>query len=359
MKERPATWGNRVRGLVLGLALGDGIGRGAVPPAGRIRAGVGTQLAAFTIEGIIRAWIRGERKGICHPPTVVWHAYCRWAVLQGIDIHEEHRHWAQAKQRWPDGWLADVPELRERRGSAPATVKALKQPEMGGVRRPTTHSRGCHALIRSLPLAALSQQIPTGRLADLTRDVAALTHGAPHAYQTAAAAVILLGQCLTVDALDEAVVRDPHLQRLPDTAELHTPIRDAFDHAQRSPRQEARLARLAPDATALSALLGGVYVAASCRPTREATLTTAEAMDALAFAATAPDGDSVAAVTAALLGALHGVDIWPVELISRLELVWVMDTLARDLALQLTDSPAGSEYDPPKDPFWWDRYPGW
>lgn len=82
-------------------------------------------------------------------------------------------------------------------------------------------------------------------------------------------------------------------------------------------------------------------------------------MDALAFAATAPDGDSVAAVKAALLEALYGVDIWPVGLISRLELVWVMDTLARDLALQITDSPAGGGYGPLEDSFWWDRYPGW
>ncbi|WP_196467463.1 hypothetical protein [Planomonospora sp. ID91781] len=82
-------------------------------------------------------------------------------------------------------------------------------------------------------------------------------------------------------------------------------------------------------------------------------------MEALTFAAAAPDGDSVTAVTGALLGALYGVDIWPVELISRLELVWVMDTLARDLALQITESPAGGEYESGEDPFWWDRYPGW
>lgn len=94
----------------------------------------------------------------------------------------------------------------------------------------------------------------------------ALTHGDPLAYQTTAAAVILFGQCLSVDAFDEAVVRSPHLLRLPDRAGLHTRIREAFDQAQRSPRQETRLARLTSDATALSALLGGVYAAASCPP---------------------------------------------------------------------------------------------
>ena len=51
--------------------------------------------------------------------------------------------------------------------------------------------------------------------------------------------------------------------------------------------------------------------------------------------------------------------MWPVELLSRHELGWVLDTLARDLVLQLIDNPGGGEYEEPRDPHWWDRYPGW
>lgn len=51
--------------------------------------------------------------------------------------------------------------------------------------------------------------------------------------------------------------------------------------------------------------------------------------------------------------------MWPVELVSSLELVWALDTLARDLALQITESPSGDEYTEALDPYWWDRYPGW
>jgi ADP-ribosylglycohydrolase len=336
--------------------LGDAVGSGGIPPSGPIRVGVTTQLAAFTIEGVIRAAVRLAHRGICHPPSVVWHAYCRWGVLQGVGVHEAHRHWAEGRERWPDGWLAAVPQLRERRGSAPATVAALRQPQQPTADRPVTSSRGCHALTRSLPLAALAEGTPADRLADLARDVAALTHGDPQAHRATAAAVLLLGRCLAVGSFDEAVASQPHL---PDLAEFDARIREAFDEARLSPMRPDRLAHLAPDATAPSALLGGVYVTASNRLSRASAVTSREAMDALTFAATAPDGDSVAAVTGALLGALHGVDIWPVELLSRLELVWVMDTLARDLVLQLTESPGGGEYEPPKDPYWWDRYPGW
>jgi hypothetical protein len=60
-----------------------------------------------------------------------------------------------------------------------------------------------------------------------------------------------------------------------------------------------------------------------------------------------------------LLGAVHGVSALPVDLVSRLELAWVVDTLARDVVVKLLDSPGGSQYAPARDATWWDRYPGW
>jgi ADP-ribosylglycohydrolase len=81
--------------------------------------------------------------------------------------------------------------------------------------------------------------------------------------------------------------------------------------------------------------------------------------DALRFAAGAPDGDSVACVAGALLGAAHGVEALPIDLISRHELAWVLDTLAHDLIAQFADSPSGDGYGGGWDPHWWGRYPGW
>ena len=58
------------RGCVLGLMLGDAIGAtgGNVPACGPLLATSAGQLACFTIDGLIRAHIRGMHKGICHPP---------------------------------------------------------------------------------------------------------------------------------------------------------------------------------------------------------------------------------------------------------------------------------------------------
>lgn len=42
-----------------------------------------TQMTMFTAEGILRANTRYKHKGICHPPSVVYHAYLRWLYTQG------------------------------------------------------------------------------------------------------------------------------------------------------------------------------------------------------------------------------------------------------------------------------------
>jgi ADP-ribosylglycohydrolase len=355
--------------MLLGLALGDTLGaaRGRLPAAGTLRAGVSTQLACFTAEGTVRAWVRGLHKGICHPPSVVGHAYCRWAALQGIEVDRMRRRWAHGDEVWPDGWLAQVPVLAERRGSAPATVAALSLIEQGGMGKPTG-SRGCHALTRTLPVAVVGAAQSHGQAAGMAREVAALTHGDPAAQSAAAHAVVLAGHCLTV-AQDPArdsgpaersrvrqALRDG-IRALPGTDPLlrpdeHSPLGTALGAAEEHPADAARLAKLAPDATAPSALLGGIYVAASF-PGRD------QVDAALRFAAGAPDGDSVACVTGALLGAAHGAEALPVGLVSRHELAWVLDTLAHDLVAQFTDSPSGSEYVGGWDPHWWGRYPGW
>lgn len=95
--------------------LGDAIGAtgGTLPASGPLRATSAGQLACFTVDGLIRAHIGGMHRGLTHPPGMIWYAYNRWAVLQGI---------AGVKPAYgsnpPAGWLAEVPVLRERRGSA-------------------------------------------------------------------------------------------------------------------------------------------------------------------------------------------------------------------------------------------------
>jgi hypothetical protein len=178
-------WEKRVRGMLLGLALGDAVGtaRGKPPTEGELRVGVSTQLAAFTTEGLIRAMVRGHHKGMTDPAGVVWHAYNRWAALQGIAVDELRRRWGPYTDgEWPDGWLAQVPALAQRRGSAPATVTAVKGLTPGTLDNPVSRSMGAHALTRVLPAAAMSRVWAREELVRHVEEMAALTHGHDEAH---------------------------------------------------------------------------------------------------------------------------------------------------------------------------------
>jgi hypothetical protein len=96
---------SRVRGCLLGGAIGDALGApvefmrmpqvknrfgpdGIVdyaPAYGRIGAITDdTQMTLFTAEGLMRAFVRQNLKGICSVPSVVCHAYLRWLATQGV-----------------------------------------------------------------------------------------------------------------------------------------------------------------------------------------------------------------------------------------------------------------------------------
>ncbi len=86
---------------------------------------------------------------------------------------------------------------------------------------------------------------------------------------------------------------------------------------------------------------------------------------ALDFALRAPDPDSVAAVTGAVLGALFGYEALPTSLLPRLTHGWTMDRLAIDLDTSLSGFQAPASWkegwpsDRPDPDVWWDsKYPG-
>ncbi|MDH6228156.1 ADP-ribosylglycohydrolase family protein [Streptomyces sp. MJP52] len=359
-------WGSaqqlsRARGLLLGLALGDAIGAaaGELPAEGPLQAGVSSQLACFTTEGAIRGLALGRATSDWRVAETVWHAYSRWAAQQGIEPELLGQPWTtrdDARGAWPDGWLADVPALAERRGSAPATVKALTGLRPGTPQQPVSDSRGAHALTRTLPMAVAATGYSLRHGLEWGRSVAALTHGDTAALSATGDAVLLLDHCLTAASaygvlevldigIDSLPAYDPDL-----TPEAHERLRQAVRAGVKQGPDAEFLRKIAARATAPAALRGGLYVV-GCFPDR------AEIQAALTFAAkNAPDGRSVACVAGALLGAIHGVEALPAGPVSRLELSWVLDSLARDLVTELT-APPGERGEDGWDPQWAARYP--
>ena len=132
---------DRLRGILLGGAVGDALGapvefmkrseillnfgkRGITefaPAYGRIGAITDdTQMTLFTLEGLMRAKVRADSRGICHPPSVIDAAYQRWLATQEGERPSEEL----------SGWLVQQPQLWSRRAPGLTCLSALS--EKGG-----------------------------------------------------------------------------------------------------------------------------------------------------------------------------------------------------------------------------------
>ena len=154
-----AVYRSRVRGCLLGGAIGDALGapiefmglseiRSHFGPNGVTgyetaygRRGAitdDTQMTLFTVEGIIRAVVRGTLKGICSPPAVVWHAYRRWLVTQG-ELSDSEDEWLTS------GWLIGERALHACRAPGKTCISALATGRMGTTEERLNDSKGAAA----------------------------------------------------------------------------------------------------------------------------------------------------------------------------------------------------------------------
>jgi ADP-ribosylglycohydrolase len=185
-------------------------------------------------------------------------------------------------------------------------------------------SAGALAVVRTLPCGLLDNG------PDLAAELAVSTHVEPAIEAARIAAAMIGGGLLQASG----------------------PAQRGLDTAKALPRDPAVMRSLTPDASAVSALAGGVYAAASFPDdVRQAVIFAAENAGS-AEGAEGVEG-SAATVAGALLGAINGPERLPTDLVARLELAWPGEVLARDLAQELT-----GRLDRADEERWWARYPG-
>jgi ADP-ribosylglycohydrolase len=301
-----------------------------------------TQMTLFTAEGILRAYTRAMAKGICHPPTVVDHAYARWLLTQG----GRSGRWKVDRES-ADGWLAGVEGLYSRRAPGGTCLSALAAAEAGTTRVPINDSKGCGGVMRVAPAGLMGARALMDPFV-FGCDVAALTHGHPSGFLAAGALADLLARI--VAGTEFAAALPSVLERLasePGHEEVTRALKQAVASAaeDRRPRVET-IERIGGGWVAEEALAIAVYVA-SCSSTF--------ADGVLAAVNHGGDSDSTGAIAGNLLGAIHGYEAIPVAWLQALELRDEIEALADDwLACLWGDEPIDVQ-----SPDWWARYPGW
>lgn len=346
----------RILGCLLGGAAGDALG-GAVEFSswdlirerhgpkgirrytqayGRVGAITDdTQMMLFTAEGLIRASVRSEARGLCHPPSVIHHSLLRWLISQGRK---------PATETGRDGWLLQEERLWSQRAPGLSCLSALGASRYFG--EPARNdSKGCGGVMRVAPCAFFPQAFETAS------ESCRYTHGHPTGYLAAGLFADILqrlwhGESCLVEAC-VASLREYGGQRgMEETRQIVEYV--LRQHRVGVKPTPERIGMLGQGWVAEEALAIGLWCA----------LFAENLEDGIVMAVNhSGDSDSTGTIAGNILGLMHGPDAIPAEWLSDLELRDVITQVAADISY------VPSAYCPndssPISGKIWQRYPGW
>ncbi|MBB5785099.1 ADP-ribosylglycohydrolase family protein [Nonomuraea jabiensis] len=347
---------DRVRGCLLGGAIGDALGspiefqslreirreHGAEGITGYVTTWRGksglitddTQMTLFTVEGLLQARAEGAPEGAAYPyPAVVEpvrQAYLRWFDTQN------HQSPPPADRPHRTGRLREETWLYSRRAPGNACLSGLHQQFPGpaplGAPGPVNpNSKGCGTVMRSAPFGLVALSGPVGARPDpreafeVAAACAQITHGHPTGYLAAGAFAAITAHLVAGEALEPAVHHALDLLAAypaheETSAALRAAVALAGDGGAHSPE---RVESLGGAWVAEEALAIGVYCALA-EPSVERAL--------LLSVNHSGDSDSTGSVCGNLLGALHGTGVLPVAWLHPLEGRDTIERLAAELA---------------------------
>ncbi|KDQ67866.1 ADP-ribosylglycohydrolase family protein [Streptomyces halstedii] len=363
-----AVWGraqqqdfrSRVRGSLLGGAVGDALGAGIsglgleaireahgadgltdfVAAHGRRGAVTAvTQLTLFTVDGLIRAQVRRDT-GAWHPPTDVHRAHLRWAATQSA--------WGPDERRDDNGWLAGEEWLYARRAPTRECLVGFGDATMGTLAVPKNPAaRDSAALTRSGPFGLLVGWEPQLVL-QLAVECAAHTHGHATAQLAAGAFALLIHGLARGETLDGSVQHTlAMLADRPGNEQVSDALRQALGSVRQGIPGPALIEALGDTDSAEEVLAVALYCALVGEDVRHGLR--------LAVNHSGPSA-ATGAVCGALLGALHGETALPPAWLAELEGRATVLELADDFAMEMTQGPA-LHSPTAAAPGWLARYP--
>lgn len=305
-------------GCLLGLAVGDGLGQGAERINGFLSVSGFTQMTAYAANGLLLGLTHGQLSGAMAPPVrYVSDALCEWARLQ---------LWRQGSTSC---WISRSSRMEFRRCPEPGLLDTLTAGKTGTMeeRIGTWNTPGALMTAPAVALFYDPGRLSRRELHRLGAEAAALTHGAPEAFLSAAALTHILSRILFDGITDmERLSREAGIMLLRRFArEYHQTFRvcAALKRARtlarsRHPGREAALVSL-NGKTAEGVLAGALYLCSLG----------GGFADTVEIAARW--NPAAAAVAGAILGAVQGEEAIPEELLEELECADVLRELGEDL----------------------------
>ena len=224
----------RYIGCIVGGAIGDSMGyvvenlsdyeiaerffdEGITQPyadeeLGKVLISDDTQMALFTMDGMMWAYIRCNSRGIgSYEASGVWQSYARWyytqtnIVLDDYIMHK-HEHEPVALSTIGVKTILEYEELYSNRGPSEESLLALESKQMGTMEMPLNSFKDPSCLARVAPVGLFLHEDPATAFAVAAR-LAAITHGNPSGYLAAGAYACIIAEVLNGKNLDVAVQR--------------------------------------------------------------------------------------------------------------------------------------------------------
>ena len=377
-KREQAAFLDKIRGSLFGGAVGDALGypiefwsddlifsrygaRGIQEYALDRKSGMAlisddTQMTLFTANGILIADTRAAMRGIGGiPHDYVAGSYMDWLITQE-QSYSRARELPRGAMEGRISWLLDVPELYSRRAPGNTCLSALYQMKDGGasgsIAFPLNNSKGCGGVMRVAPLALRYSGVAPDKLDREGAEIAAITHGNPLGYMSAAVLVHIINRIVygkgemalkeivleAMDTVSRVFSGEPYVEAL---ARI---VRLAVDLSENGEKDIDNIQRLGEGWVAEETLAIAIYCALKYQNDFSAGITAAVNHRG--------DSDSTGAVAGNILGALCGYEAIDEKWKRNLELSDVILEMADDLCYGCMMN----EYSLYEDPVWIRKY---
>lgn len=343
---------NKIRGCLIGGAVGDALGYPVefltyrkilkkYPTKGireyelDFNSGTAlisddTQMTLFTAAGILLGQTEDGREGFTNQVRMsVWKSYQEWLETQGHVYGKPQKSYT---------WLADIPELNQKRAPGLTCIRAIKQGNPGSIHQPINHSKGCGGIMRVAPLGLYYAADDPEERKDVDRaaaEIAALTHTHPLGYIPAAILTHIIsaeiyGGAVYGNSLEDIVMEA--IEVVPDLFEekeynnkLQLLLKKAVDLSQNTYPDEENIRNLGEGWTAEETLAIAVYCSLRYQESFSEGI--------IASVNHKGDSDSTGAVTGNILGAVCGYE--------EIEEKWKSNLELKELILETADRLCG------------------
>ena len=282
-----------------------------------------TQMTLFTAEGILLA---GDPYDYPDYIQSMYQAYQEWLWTQ--------KNGRKGKKKI---WLTDIPELQYRRAPGITCLKALESKAFGSIYEPINQSKGCGGVMRVAPIGLYysPEKLSTDDIDIMGAQAAALTHGHPLGYISAAGLVHIVNLAMyrpelgMPDIINDTIDKVPQIFEFKDNAPaacqfFETLMRKAVELSKTDISDLEAIHQLGEGWVGEEALAIAVYCALKHEKDFDAAMIAAVNHNG--------DSDSTGAVAGNILGAYLGIDGIPEKYRKDLELKEVIEKVAERLA---------------------------